>query len=44
MRYEPKERGQKNILIMVRQAQKIEVIIDFSYTLYTVLAHRFNVC
>ena len=29
---------------MVRQAQTIEVITDFSYTLYTVLANRFNVC
>lgn len=25
MRYEPKERGQKNILIMVRQTQTIEL-------------------
>ena len=32
---------------MVRQAQMIEVITDFSYTLYTLLAkrsERFNVC
>jgi len=29
---------------MGKQTQTIEVITDFSYTLYTVLANRFNVC
>ena len=29
---------------MVRQAQTIEVITDFSDTLYKVLANRFNLC
>lgn len=42
-RNDKKKEGEK-IIIMVRQAQTIEVITDFSYTLYTVLANRFNVC
>lgn len=39
-----KERGQKNILIMGKYRQTIELGTNLSYTLYTVLANRFNVC